>query len=299
MRHLQGSLPRRSGHLEVSPQRQRSAVQVLICMASPNIVVGVKWVPNTTVVNVDPVTGTLIREGVPSIINPHDLNAVELALRLKEKHGGTVTAMAMSPPAAKSGLEFLIGMGVDRGVLVTDRVFAASDTFATSFVLAKALEKLFPVDVIVFGQETIDSSTSHIGAQVASWLDLPYIYYVTEAEILEGGRVRVKRSLERQTDVYELPTPCILVSMMKSNTPRRVRMSNKLRAKLEKPIEVWTNETLKLDSTRTGLKGSPTVVSKSIPTPSVPRKKQRFDGRQDPSAAAKWLLDNLVKEGVA
>jgi electron transfer flavoprotein beta subunit len=261
--------------------------------------VGVKWVPNTTVVNVDPVTGTLIREGVPSIINPHDLNAVELALRLKEKHGGTITAMAMSPPAAKSGLEFLIGMGVDRGVLVTDRAFAAADTFATSYVLAKAMEKLFPADIIIFGQETIDSSTSHVGAQVASWLDLPYIYYVTEAEVVdEAHRIRVKRSLERQIDVYEIPTPCILVSMMKSNSPRPVRMSNKLRAKLEHPIEVWTNETLKLDSTRTGLRGSPTLVSRSIPTPSVPRKKQSFDGREDPSGAARWLLDSLVKEGI-
>jgi electron transfer flavoprotein beta subunit len=264
-----------------------------------NIVVGVKWVPNTTVVNVDPATGTLIREGVPSIINPHDLNAVELALELKEKCGGTVTAIAMSPPAAKSGLEFLIGMGVDRGVLVTDRAFAAADTFATSYVLAKAIERLFPVDLIIFGQETIDSSTSHIGAQVASWLELPYIYYVTDAEVLDGGRlVRVRRSLERQNDIYELPAPCILVSMMKSNTPRPVAMGNKLRAKLEKPIEVWTNETLELDATRTGLRGSPTLVYKSIPTPSIPRKKQIFDARNDPSGAAKWLFDNLAKEGV-
>jgi electron transfer flavoprotein beta subunit len=236
---------------------------------------------------------------VPSIINPHDLDAVELALRLKEKHGGTVTAMAMSPPAAKSGLEFLIGMGVDRGVLISDRVYAAADTFATSYVLAKALEKLFPIDLVIFGQETIDSSTSHIGAQVASWLELPYIYYVTDAELLDGGhRVRVKRSLERQNDTYALPTPCVLVSMMKSSTPRPVMLGNKLRAKLEKPIETWTNETLKLDITRTGLKGSPTIVSRSIPTPSVPRKKQKFDGSGDPLGAAKWLFDNLAKEGI-
>jgi len=263
------------------------------------IVVFVKWVPNTTVVNVDPATGTLIREGVPSIMNPHDLNAAELALRLKEKYGGTVTAMAMSPPAANSGLEFLIGMGVDRGVLVTDRAFAAADTFATSYVLAKAAERLFPADLLVFGQETIDSSTSHIGAQVSSWLNLPYIYYVTDAEVVEQTRsLRVKRSLEKQTEVYDLPMPCTIVVMMKGNTPRGVRMSNKVRAKLEKPIEIWTNEALKLDTTRTGLKGSPTVVSRSIPTPSVPRKKQRFDGREHPEEAAKWLLENLSKEGV-
>jgi len=265
-----------------------------------NIVVGVKWVPNTTVVNVDPVTGTLIREGVPSIINPHDLNAVEFALRMKERYGGSVTALAMSPPAAKSGLEFLVGMGVDRGVLVTDRVFAAADTFATSYVLAKAVEKLYPVDMIIFGQETIDSSTSHIGAQVSSWLNVPYLYYVSDAEVTEGHhRLRATRSLERETDVYDLPMPCTLVVMMKSNIPRAVRLSNKLRAKLESPIETWTNEVLKLEAGRIGLKGSPTLVSKSVPTPSVPRKKQRFDGRQSSSDAARWLLDNLSKEGVA
>ena len=191
-------------------------------------------------------------------------------------------------------------MGVDRGVLVTDRAFAAADTFATSYVLAKAVEKLFPADLVIFGQETIDSSTSHIGAQVASWLSLPYVYYVTEAEVMEGARaLRVKRSLEMRNEVYELPMPCVLVSMMKSNTPRQVRMSYKLRAKMEAPIEIWTNEKLMLDSTKTGLRGSPTVVSKSIPTPSIPRKKQRFDGRNDPAGAAKWLLDNLSQEGVA
>jgi electron transfer flavoprotein beta subunit len=264
-----------------------------------NIIVGVKWVPNTTVVNVDPVTGTLIREGVPSIINPHDLNAVELSIELKEKYGGTITALAMGPPAAKTGLEFLVGMGVDKGVLVTDRVFAAADTFATSFVLAKAVERLSPTDLVIFGQETIDSSTSHIGAQVASWLNLPYVYYVTEAEVLEETHsLRVKRSLERQVDVYDISMPCVIVVMMKSNTPRHISMNRKLRAKLENPIEIWTNETLKLDASRTGLKGSPTVVSKSIPTPSVPRKKQTFDGREHPSEAAKWLIENLSKEGI-
>jgi len=264
-----------------------------------NIIVCVKWVPNTSMVNVDPVTGTLIREGVPSIINPHDLNAVEFALALREKYGGTTTVVAMSPPAARAGLEFLVGMGVDRGVLITDRAFAAADTFATSYVLAKAMQRLFPADLIVFGQETIDSSTSHIGAQVSSWLNLPYLYYVTDAEVLEGDHhLRVKRSLEAEIDTYDLPMPCSLVVMMKSNTPRPVTMSKKLRARLEAPIEVWTNETLKLDTTVTGLRGSPTVVSKSVPTPSVPRKKQRFDGRKNATEAANWLIESLSKEGV-
>ena len=263
------------------------------------IIVCVKWVPNTTVVNVDQATGTLIREGVPSVVNPHDLNAVEMALGLKDRYGGEVIAVTMSPPAAKSGLEFLVGMGADRGVLVTDRVFAAADTFATSLVLARAIERLLPADVLVFGQETIDSSTSHVGAQVSSWLGLPYVYYVTEVEVLSASLLKAKRLLERRVEVYELPMPCTLVAMMKSNTPRPVGMTNKVRAKIERPIEVWTNETLRLDPGRTGLKGSPTLVSRSIPTPSVPRKREVFDGRRSPSDAAKWLLDNLSKEGVA
>ena len=185
------------------------------------IVACVKWVPNTTVVNVDQATGTLIREGVPSMINPHDLNAVELALGLKDRYGGEVIAVTMSPPAARSGLEFLVGMGVDRGVLVTDRVFAAADTFATSLVLAKAIERLFPADVVVFGQETIDSSTSHVGAQVSSWLGLPYLYYVTDVEVLDPSRLKARRALERRLEVYEVPMPCTLVVMMKSNAPRQ------------------------------------------------------------------------------
>ena len=294
---MQSRVPRKGDFLEVPVERERGPVQVLRVMPV-NIVVCVKWVPNTTVVNVDSATGTLIREGVPSIINPHDLDAIELALRLKEKHGGQVTALAMSPPAAKSGLEFLIGMGVDKGILVTDRLFAAADTFATSYVLSKALEKLAP-DLIVFGQETIDSSTSHIGAQVSSWLDLPYVYYVTDAEVIGGEHVlKATRSLESEVDVYELPLPCAIVVMMKSNSPRPVRMNNKIRAKVASPIVIWNNETLKLDVNRTGLRGSPTVVARSIPTPTVPRKKQKFDGRENPVEAAKWIVDNLRKEGI-
>jgi electron transfer flavoprotein beta subunit len=134
---------------------------------------------------------------------------------------------------------------------------------------------------------------------VSSWLNLPYLYYVTDAQVLEDThRLRATRSLERETDVYDIPMPCTLVVMMKSNAPRPVRLSNKLRAKLESPIETWTNELLKLDANRIGLRGSPTIVSKSVPTPSVSRKKQRFDGRQNPADAAKWLLNNLTREEV-
>ncbi len=261
-----------------------------------NIIVAVKWVPNTQIVNIDPKTGTLIREGIPSIINPHDLNAVETALQLKEKYGGTVTAISMAPMSARAGLEFIIGMGVDRAILISDRVFAGADTLATSYTLSKALERLKPFDILIFGQETIDSSTAHIGAQTASWLKIPYIYYVTDVEYVDGV-IRAKRKLEKKIEVYELPIPCLIVVAMKSNEPRPVKLSYKLKVKLENNIEVWTNNELGLMRECIGLKGSPTRVEKSIATPSVPRKKQKFDG-QDVREAVKWLVDKLVEEGL-
>lgn len=261
------------------------------------MVVGVKWVPNTQVVNIDPKTGTLIREGVPSIVNPHDLNAVELALRLKERYGGTITAVSMAPPSARMGLEFVLGMGVDRAVLVSDPAFAGADTLATSYTLAKAIERLGGFDLIVFGQETIDSSTAHIGAQTASWLKIPYIYYVVEAELVNHNRIRVRRNLENRTEVYELPLPALIVAMMKGNEPRPVRLRHKLRVKLENPIETWSNKELGLNPQCIGIRGSPTRVEKSVPTPSVPRKKQRFEGG-DVREAVKWLVDKLLEEGV-
>lgn len=261
-----------------------------------NIIVAVKWVPNTQIVNLDPKTGTLIREGIPSIINPHDLNAVEAALRLRERYGGAVTAVSMAPMSAKAGLEFIIGMGVDRAILISDRVFAGADTLATSYTLSRALEKLKPFDVLIFGQETIDSSTAHIGAQTASWLKIPYIYYVTDVEYA-GGVFRVRRKIEKRIEVYELPAPCLIVVAMKCNVPRPVKLSYKLRAKLEDCIEVWTNNELGLVRECVGLRGSPTRVEKSIATPSIPRKRQRFDGG-DVGEAVKWLVDKLLEEGL-
>ena len=260
-----------------------------------NMVVGIKWVPNTTSVNIDPRTGTLIREGIPSVVNPHDLEAVEMALQLKDTYGGTVTVITMSPPSAMAGLEHVVGMGVDRAILVSDRVFAGADTLATSYVLAKTIERL-DYDLVIFGQETIDSSTAHIGAQVASWLNIPYIYYVIRAE-LEGRKLRVKRVLEDAYETYELDLPALISVAMHTLHPRRVKVSNKLKVKLENPIEVWSNEVLGLDEECIGLKGSPTALSKIEVVPKVPRRNEVFKGR-DAREAAKWIVDRLMEEGL-
>ena len=265
------------------------------------IVVGIKWVPNTQAVRFDPKTGTLIRQGVPSIVNPHDLQAVELALRLKSEVGGEVIAISMAPPHAMQGLEHVIGMGVDRAVLVTDRAFAGADTLATSYVLAKAILKIDreigKVDLVVFGQETIDSSTAHIGAQVASWLSWPYIYYVRRARVKDGV-LWVERVLEDAVEEYEITLPAVISVAVKTFKPRPVSLMNKLRAKTLKPVIVWSNKDLKLDPRCVGLRGSPTIVAKVTYLPEVPRKKKIIKA-DDPREAAKWIIKSLLEDEVA
>ncbi len=262
------------------------------------IAVGIKWVPNNQAVRFDEKTGTLIREGVISMVNPHDLDAVELALKLKDRYGGKVIAMSMSPPSAVKGLEHVLGMGVDEAILISDRAFAGADTLATSYVLSQALRRLGSWDLALFGQETIDSSTAHIPAQVAGWLGLPYVYYVSEVEdVNEADRsVKVKRVLEDSVEWYELGMPAVLGVAMKSQMPRPVRLSQKLRVREENPIRVWSNQEMKLDPRCVGLRGSPTIVAKSTWTPEVPRKRQIIEG--SPEEAARKLVEILFEEGV-
>ncbi|MGC9209712.1 MAG: electron transfer flavoprotein subunit beta/FixA family protein [Acidilobus sp.] len=264
------------------------------------IIVGMKWVPGTQSVRIDPKTGTLIREGVPSIVNPHDLPAVELALRLRDRYGGEVIAISMSPPPAVKGLEYLVGMGVDRAILITDRVYAGADTLATSYVLANAIRKIDKeigkVDLVIFGQETTDSSTAHIAAQTASWLEWPYIYYVREAWLTDEGKLRVERILEDAIEEWELELPAILSVAMKSIKPRPVSLYNKIRFKTRpETLITWTNNDLKLDTRCTGLKGSPTIVAKTIDVPEVPRKKIVYTPKNGEDAA-RWIVEMLLKD---
>ena len=264
------------------------------------IVVGTKWVPGTQSVRIDPKTGTLIREGVPSIVNPHDLPAVELALMLRDRYGGEVIAVSMSPPPAVKGLEYLVGMGVDRAILLTDRVYAGADTLATSYVLANAIRKIDreigKVDLAIFGQETTDSSTAHIGAQTASWLEWPYIYYVRNAWLAEDGKLHVERILEDAIEEWELELPAIISVAMKSIKPRPVSLYNKIRFKTRpEALITWTNKELGLDTRCTGLKGSPTIVAKTVDVPEVPRKKVVYTPK-DGDDAARWIIEALLKD---
>lgn len=261
-------------------------------------VVGIKWVPNTQAVRFDPKTGTLIREGVPSIINPPDLSAIELALRLKERYGGEVIAITMAPPSATKGLEHVLGMGIDRAILISDRAFAGADTLATSYVLAEAIKKIVKeigkVDLVLFGQETIDSSTAHIPAQTASWLGWPYIYYIRDLKI-DNHKAIVERVLEDRTEKYELELPSVISVLMESLEARDIRLIHKLRAKMKEPILVWSNKEMGLNPKCIGLRGSPTTVSKITWTPEVPRKKVIYKPK-DPDDAVRWLISMLLKD---
>ncbi len=260
-----------------------------------NIVLLFKYIPNTNAVNVDPNTGTLVREGVPSIVNPPDLDAAEFALELREKYGGKVTAMIMGPPGAARGIEFLLGMGVDDGILVTDRAYGGADTLATSYVLSAAIKGLEHYDLIVAGQETLDSSTAHMGAQLASWLKLPYVYYVTEARLDKGSFI-VERQLESYIETYRVKLPALITVLMHSQHPRPVTLDNKLRAVINKPIKTLTNNELKLNIQCTGLRGSPTVVAKTEFITKIPRKKEILKDK-GPQESAMWLLSKLKEEG--
>lgn len=265
---------------------------------SLDMMVGIKWVPNTQNVRFDPKTGTLIREGVPSIVNPADLDAVELALKVKDAYGGRVRVITMAPPSAVKGIEHVIGMGVDEGVLLTDRVFAGADTLATSYVLSQGIRKLGMPHIIFFGQETIDSSTAHIPAQVASWLDLPYVYYVDRVEEVDtqAGVARVRRKLEDRYEWVEVKLPAVIAAALKSQVPRPVRLSEKLRFHRTKPLKIMSNKDLGLDPRCVGLRGSPTIVAKVTWMPEVPRKRQVFRG--DAREAARWIIRKLAEEGI-
>jgi len=225
------------------------------------IVVCVKQVPDTNEVKIDPVTGTLIRDGVPSIINPDDKNALEEALRLKETEGAHVTVITMGPPQAERALREALAMGADEVILLTDRAFAGADTLATSLALSKAIENL-EYDLIFAGRQAIDGDTAQVGPEIAEHLNLPQVTYVEEVKV-EGKELLVKRALEDGYEVISVPMPCVLMCIKELNHPRYMNMSDIFTA-YSKEIKTMTAEDLKVDKSLLGLKGSPTKVKKSF-----------------------------------
>ncbi|MEA4973862.1 MAG: electron transfer flavoprotein subunit beta/FixA family protein [Candidatus Metalachnospira sp.] len=229
------------------------------------IVVCAKQVPDTTEVKLDPKTNTLIRDGVPSIINPDDKAGIEAALQLKEKVGGTVTVVSMGPPQADAALREALAMGCDDAILVTDRAFGGADTWATSSTLAAALKKL-DYDVIITGRQAIDGDTAQVGPQIAEHLAIPQISYAEEIIEAEEGKIVVKRQFEDRYHIIEVKTPCLITALAELATPRYMTVRGIFDAYREKEVKVWTLEELKdtVDMANIGLKGSPTNVKQSF-----------------------------------
>ncbi|MBC8177422.1 MAG: electron transfer flavoprotein subunit beta/FixA family protein [Deltaproteobacteria bacterium] len=228
------------------------------------IIVTVKQVPDTQEVKIDPKTGTLIREGVPSIINPEDKNAIEEALRIKESNDDVeVTVLSMGPPQAESALREALAMGADRAVLVSDRAFAGADTLATSYMLSKAIKKIKEYDLILRGRQAIDGDTGQVGPQLAEVLDLPQATYAEQIDI-QGNRVTVKSNFDSVTRVIEMKTPALITVTKQINKPRFKTMNGVLRAFRDKEVVTWTKEDLKLNPMRIGINGSPTWVRKTF-----------------------------------
>jgi len=254
-----------------------------------NIVVCIKQVPDTTEIKIDPVTNTLIREGVESIINPFDLYAIEEALRLKEQYGGKVTAISMGPSQVESALRDTVAMGVDEIVLVSDRKFAGADTWATSLTLATAIKKLGYFDLILFGQQAIDGDTAQVGPGVATHLQISQTCFVRKIESKENGNLIVQRLMEEGYDRIDLPLPAAITVVKEINTPRLPSLRGKRNAR---SVELKTlNLTdLGLSEKEIGLNGSPTQVVK-IFSPDLSKKVEKHE--IDAESAAEIIINRL------
>lgn len=231
------------------------------------IIVCIKQVPDTNEVRIDPKTGTLIREGVPSIINHDDKNALEEAIALKDKYKDVhITVISMGPPQAEVALREALAMGADRAILVSDRAFAGSDTWATAKTLTAAVKKIKDYDIIFCGRQAIDGDTAQVGPQLAEDLGIPQITYVTHLEI-DGKNVKAHRALEDGYEVLNTTMPCLLTTIKELNSPRYSSVKGIYDAYREKKVEMWNAKDIEISPDETGLNSSPTNVRQTF-TPS-------------------------------
>lgn len=266
-------------------------------------VVSIKQVPDTSEVRIDPRNNTMIRAGIPSIVNPDDRHAIEEAVRLKERFGGKVTVVSMGPNQAKEALREAISYGADVGILLSDRRFAGADTLATSYVLWKTVLRLNadnPVDLVLCGRQALDGDTGQVPPGIATRLGWPQLTSVLKIDEIdfEGPRVRVQRLVEGGREIVESTLPCVITCTREINIPRYATFPGMVRAARYQPL-VWDKVELGIDDeSQVGLRGSPTIVSKVWAPP--PRQRSttvRIDG-SDPERAADELVQVLRTHGV-
>jgi electron transfer flavoprotein beta subunit len=256
-----------------------------------NIIVCIKQVPNTNEVRLDPVKGTLIREGIPSIINPDDKAGLEAALRLKDENGAHVTALTMGPPQADEALREALAMGADEAVLVTDRSFGGADTWATSSTLASAVKKL-PFDLIITGRQAIDGDTAQVGPQIAEHLGIVNISYAEEVKV-ENGFIKVKRLYDDRYHWLKAKLPCLITALAELNQPRYMTPKGIFNAYRKKEVKIFSRADLDVADENIGLQGSPTHVFKSF-TKAV--KGAGTVVTKDAQESADWLLEKLQEK---
>ncbi|NDW11874.1 electron transfer flavoprotein subunit beta/FixA family protein [Bacteroides sp. 214] len=255
------------------------------------IVVCIKQVPDTTEIKLDPVKGTLIREGVPSIMNPDDKGGLELALQLKDKFGAHVTVLTMGPMQADAILREAFAMGADRAILLSDRKFAGADTLATSNTIAGALRAL-SFDLVITGRQAIDGDTAQVGPQVAEHLDLPQITYVEQVEYNGNNLLTVRKATEEGYQQLEVELPCVLTVLASANKARYMSVRGIVEA-FDREIEVWNYDHIEVDEDKLGLNGSPTRVAKSF-SKGLKAAGQTFE--VTPAEAVDIIINNLKEK---
>ncbi len=255
------------------------------------IVVCLKQVPDTADIRLDPVTHTLRREGVAAVVNPFDMHALEAALRLREMAGGgMVTALSMGPPQASEVLREALRRGADDGVLLCDRAFAGSDTYATSYALSQAIRRIGGVDVVVFGKQASDGDTAQVGPGVATHLDLPQITYVRRLVSVGPDGLVAERMLEDGFETVKTSLPCVLTVVREVGNPRLPSLRRMMAAK-HAELTVWTAADIGADPARCGLKGSPTKVVRVFSPEVRSGGGERIAG--DAETQAETLVDRL------
>ncbi|RSK26715.1 electron transfer flavoprotein subunit beta/FixA family protein [Bacillus sp. HMF5848] len=263
-----------------------------------HIVVCVKQVPDTKIIKINPKTNTLDRRSAPAILNPYDAHAVQEAVNLKKKYGGTVSVVSMGPPQATAVIKKSVEIGADRGYLITDRAFAGADTLATSYALSKALEKIAqeePIDLIFCGKHAIDGDTGQVGPGIARRLDIPPVTNVIEVmEYNKNEQIMIlKRKLTNGYELIQANTPCLVTVEKEINGIEFSPLPNMLQAARYNPV-IWSvNDFDDVDRTQLGLKGSPTIVGKMF-TPPRPEGGKRFEGSSEEQVAQ--LVSTLLEK---
>jgi electron transfer flavoprotein beta subunit len=265
------------------------------------VVCCIKQVPDTTQVKIDPDTGTLIREGVPFIMNPFDTQALEESLRLKDKYGFRVISISMGPPNTEVTLKKTLALGADEAILLSDRAFGGADTLATSKVLAETIKRLSEreqVVLVICGRQTIDGDTAQVGPGIATRLKYQQLTLVDQIQNVDltASKVRVRRKLEGRHEIVEAPLPALITVVREINQPRYPTVPMRLMAE-EAEVILWDNKAMALNEETVGLKGSATQVRR-IFSPERVKGEIVGDGASNPAEAAHLLMDKLIEKDI-